>query len=257
MKKFLKIAAGVAAVIALFVGAIFYFTAGMSDAADSFFAAASEGDTASAHSYLSSDFKAGTDESELAGYLAANSLDKVRDMSWSTRKIEGGKGILSGTVTTQSGTVVPVDISFVKEDGDWKIYGIDRSSSGLQRGDPAARLPDNEAQAKLVHDTMGYFAQSVENRSMEILYANVSDTWQRQTDVAELDRIFNEFYGNISLIGLRELKPVITRPATMEDDGSMSIKGHYNGPEHRVEYDFSYVLEGAQWEILGVTINVR
>ncbi len=257
MKKFWKIAAGIAAAIALFIGAIFYFTAGMSDTADSFFAAASEGDNASAHSYLSSDFKAGTDENELAEYLAANSLDKVRDMSWSTRKIEGGKGILSGTVTTQSGTVIPVDVSFVKEDGDWKIYGLDRSSSGLQLGDSASRLPDNEEQARLIHNTMGFFAQSVENKSMDILYKNVSDTWQRQTEVAELDRIFGGFYGKVDLLPLREAKPVITRPATMEDDGSMSIKGYYDGPDNVVEYDFSYVLEGAQWEVLGITVNVR
>ena len=259
MKTFLKIAGGIVAAIALLVGAIFYFTGGMASAADEFFIASGKGDTDTAYNYLSEDFKAGTSKGELEEYLAANGLDKAIETSWSSRSINGSTGTLKGTVKTRTGGAIPVELQLVKGDNGWKIYGLQKSRAGFRADDGGAELPDKQEQMRLVHDTMGLFAASVEKQSMDGLYDNISNVWQKQTTPKELDEIFGSFYGQINLTPLQNYTPVITEPATYDagDTGPITIKGYYPDDNFEITYDFSYIHEGLDWEIFGINVEIK
>ena len=87
MKKLLKIVIGIAVFVVLVVGAVFYFTGGMTKTADAFFEAVKRQDIAAAHSYLSADFKANTDEAALKAFLSSNALLHFKKASWSNREI--------------------------------------------------------------------------------------------------------------------------------------------------------------------------
>ena len=74
MKKLIKIIIGIVVVFVLAIVAVFYFTAGMVDTADEFFAAIKKQDITAAHSFLSEDFKASTNEAALREFLTKGAV---------------------------------------------------------------------------------------------------------------------------------------------------------------------------------------
>ncbi len=136
-------------VIAALVGAILYFTSGLVDTADAFFTAVRARDVAAARSHLAEDFKASTDEAALDAFLSRGAFLSYREASWSSRAIENGRGTLEGHITTDTGGVVPVKMSFVKENGAWKIYAIGKLGAGLGSDGSTQELPPKADRVKV------------------------------------------------------------------------------------------------------------
>lgn len=131
MKTLAKVLLGIVGVIALAIAAVFYLTADMTTVADEFFRAVKTNDMDKAYTYLSDDFKAGTSKAELHDFMVSSSLSKFKEASWQSRSFHGNRGQLVGSITTVSGGVVPVTLSFVKGEGGWRIYSIQKPSAGI------------------------------------------------------------------------------------------------------------------------------
>ena len=132
MKTLLKVLLGFVGVIVLAISAVFFFTADITEAADEFFFAVKDKDMDKAYSYLSEDFQSGTTKGDLQLYLEKNSLSKFKEANWESRSINDARGDLTGSITTDSGGVVPIALSFIKGDNGWKIHSIQKPSSGVQ-----------------------------------------------------------------------------------------------------------------------------
>src|ERR1043165_5297177 len=139
--KVLKILLGIAAGIAAIVGIALYATSGIVAATDEFFAAVQRQDFAAAHGYLSEDFKATTNVAALQEFITSSALVRFKEASWSSREIRGSRGTLAGEITTQSGGVVPLKVSLVKESSLWKIASLQKPAAGLQAGPTPSGLP--------------------------------------------------------------------------------------------------------------------
>ena len=157
MKRWMKIVLGVVVVIVLAVAGGLYFTSGIVDTANDFFKAVQQKDMVKARGYLAEELKASADERTLAAFLARNALTSVKDTSCSSREVSGGKGELTGTVTTESGGTVPLKLIFVKEKDVWKIYAIQKPAAGLQTDKPSttaaaasATIPGKPEQIALI-----------------------------------------------------------------------------------------------------------
>jgi len=194
MKRLLKIVVGIVVVFVAAIIAVLYFTAGMADTANTFFAAIKKQDIATARSYLSEDFKASTDEAALTEFLSKGALLKFKEASWSNRQISGGRGVLNGEVITDTGGVVPLKLLFVKENDAWKIYGIQKPTAGLQTGESSPIVPGKSDQVALVKRSMHDFALSVNSKSMEHFHGTVSQLWQRQFTPQKLNESFGAFF---------------------------------------------------------------
>lgn len=257
MNKFLKILLGLGCVIGLAIGAVFYFSAGMVQSADGFFAAVQSGDMDSAYSYLSEDFQATTSRDDLAGYLAKNRLDQVSEASWSSRSIDGGRGTLKGSVTTVSGGVVPLTLGFVKGEDGWKIYTIQKPSSGLQQEDQPLQVPAEEELIALVNESVGYFIQSVEEGSMATFYGHVSRLWQQQFPVEKFDEVFASFYGlDADFSVLQTATPVFSAEPAIDDKGVLVVSGYYRAGTLRFQFEQMYIYEGLKWKLVGFSAYV-
>lgn len=121
--------------IALFVGLIlsvvFYATSGITEAADEFFAAARSGDDAAAYALTSQQLQNQLTSEDLGEFLEQNGLDAVVETSWASRSMENDRGELSGTVTTETGGAIPIEMGFIYEQEQWKISLIDVEAVGL------------------------------------------------------------------------------------------------------------------------------
>lgn len=257
MKKLLKIVIGLAAVFAAAIIAAFWFTSGMVNTATAFLEALKDEDFAAARVHLSEEFKAGTDEAELKQFLSETALLQYQEASWSSRQFSGGQGELEGAVTTKSGGVIPLSLTFVKENGDWKIFGIRKAPAGLQVAQ-APGIPDKAGQAALVKRSMHDFAISVNRKSMEHFRSTVSRLWQKHITTEELDNVFGVTYGaGMDLTILDNIEPIIDPVAGLDEDGMLVLTGHFPTKPDQVHFEQTYLYEGIGWKLYGFFFDIK
>ena len=258
MKKLAKIFVSIVGVIAVGLVAVFYFTSDMVSVADDFFLSARDGDIATAYSLLSDDFQSTTTQSELLAYLEDNRLVNYQEANWQNRSINGGRGELTGSITTASGGVVPISISFVKGAESWKIYSIQKPASGLQTESRAAQIPAEADQVELVRTTIREFAESINQRSMKNFYDHSSKLWQQQTTVEEFDQAFAEFYNlGADLTVLDGYSPVFDSTPLLNEDGVLVLSGYYQTNPSQFYFEQKYIYEGLGWKLIGFRANIQ
>jgi hypothetical protein len=258
MKKLMKILLGVVAVIALIVGAVFYFTSGIVDTANDFLKAAKQKDIAKARSYLSEDFKASTDEKTLEGFLANSAILNFKESSWSNRQITGGRGKLEGSITTETGGVVPIKMTFVKENGIWKIYSVQKSAAGLQSQGSSPAMPGKGDQVSLVKQSIHDFIVSVKNKNMEHFRSTVSQLWQKQHTTDQLNQAFKSIIdSSINWSVLDNLDPIMDKEPKLNDNGQLVLSGYYPTKPNQVYFEQKYIYEGISWKLVAFKIEVK
>lgn len=258
MKTLLKVVVGLAVMFIVAIGIVYWLTAGMADTANAFFQAIKKQDLAEARGYLSEDFKASTDATALNEFLTQSSILHFKEASWSNRETSGGRGELNGTIRTETGGVVPLKVMFIKENGAWKIYGIQKPTAGLQSEVSSPTVPSKTDQVVLVKRSMHEFALSVNSKSMQHFRSTVSQTWQRQVTTEQLDQVFGKAYGiGVDLTVLDKIEPVLDGQVALGKNGELVLRGYYATRPDQVSFEQSYVYEGIGWKLLGFGFNIK
>jgi len=120
-------------VIALIIGgvvaALFGLTSlfsGPTEPAKQFITDLSTGKTQEAYQDTANIFKEATTEAQFDEFLDAFGLiQDVHEVNLTSVSIENDVATVSGSVTTNDGTVAPVEVILVKEGGDWKVASLD------------------------------------------------------------------------------------------------------------------------------------
>ncbi len=261
MKLLLKLVGGFVVLLVGGIAAVFYLTSGMVDEVDSFFAAVKERNTEQAYEMLAGEFKRTTSLEALDQFLHGADLYGAKETNWTNRQFSGDQGTVNGSVTTASGSTTPLEISFVKEEGQWKILGIHKVQAGLQEktadGKLALSLPPEEAQVKLVKEAMRNFGVSINAKDMTAFHQHISQMWQSQFDTAKLEQAFGKLYemdGDLTKVS--NLSPVFQEPAKLDEKGVMHIAGFFPTTPKQVKFEQKYIQEGTQWKLLGFNINI-
>lgn len=253
MKELLKIVIGLVGAVVLAIMGLFHLAAGrMTEVADEFFAAVQKQDIAAAHSYLSEDFKASTDEAALKQFLTARALLAFEQTAWSDRHIASGLGQLDGEISTESGSV-PLKLQFLKEGGAWKIYAIH-----LQSEETSAGLPLRLDQVALVKRAMADFGISTRDHDMKHFHSVIALRWQRQTTPEKLSEVFAEAMSRrLDFTVLEHLEPVIEPAMELDEDGKLILKGYFPTSPNRVNFTHTYEYEGLEWKLVGFRFSIR
>lgn len=118
--------------------------------------------------------------------------------SWESRSINGGRGSLIGSITTESGGIVSITLSIVKGENGWKIYSIQKPPPGIQEESSPIQMPSEQEQVQLVSKSMRVFAESVNDQSMAKYYSHVSNLWQQQFTIERFDEAVSDFSISVS-----------------------------------------------------------
>ena len=244
MRKLIKILSGIVVIVVVVSTTIFYFNSGVEDA--------------DAYSILSEEFKSSTSLNDLKEYISKNSINNFKESSWESSSINGDRGILTGSVTTQPGSVIPLRLNFVKGEAGWKIYSLQKPSSGAQEEVVESQLPTENEQIELVSRSMNVFAISVNEQSMQKFYDHISALWKKQFSIKK----FNEVYGSLFGVGadLRALNnhtPHLTSKAVINEGGILLLTGHYHTKPSGVLFQQKYIYEGFGWKLLGFSIDFK
>jgi len=126
LPKWVKILLGLGVIAAIIVAVGFVATGGAAKVADQQIALMKAGDIEGAYNLTSKAFQAATSLSQFEDFVSrATPLSKYKEYSFTERKIEGDAATLSGTTMGEDGTVYKLEYRLVKEDGKWRILGID------------------------------------------------------------------------------------------------------------------------------------
>lgn len=261
MKRVFKIlgtlAGGAVFLVALAIGAIFYLTSDMVRVGDKFFDAAASQDMEQAYEYLSEDFRAATSKDDLLAYLRKNSMTSFKETNWESRSINGGRGELVGSITTEPGGVVPVTLNFVKGENGWRIYSIQKPSAGVHEDSSAKNAPSIAERKRIVAKSTGVFAHSVAEGRMSKFHSHISKLWQRQITPAELRGQFRPFFeADLDLTVLDNYSPIIDR-SFVDENGTLVIEGHYETRPSQAHFKQQYIYEGIAWKLVGFRLELR
>lgn len=126
IKKALIVIGAVATPIAIIFIVAFSATQPLVKTANAYFDALKKGEIEKSYQeYTSIEFRKDISLADYTAQLEKDSpLKHEEKVSFNSRKVSGELGYLSGTITTDYGSVVAIDISFVKEGGVWKIAGF-------------------------------------------------------------------------------------------------------------------------------------
>jgi hypothetical protein len=125
LKIVLGIAAGLAVVIAIAVTVALWATSGLIEPIERQLAALKAGNIEAAYAETSEAFHQATPVDKFTAFVEQfPMLKNVASHSFSSRSVENGVGKVSGTLTSPTGGVTPVEYQLVKENEAWKILYI-------------------------------------------------------------------------------------------------------------------------------------
>lgn len=256
MKTLLKIVVGLFVIAGLIVALAFYFTSDLSKTADEFFTAVKAKDYGKASQYLSEDFRAATSQTELAAFLDRSAITAFKSASWSNRSVSNGRGELDGSITTDSGGVVPIKLGFVKENGNWRIHSLYKPKAGLAGDNAAPPLPTDAEVAALVKAALHQFALSANAKDFSGFHKYISHLWQTEITVEKLNDVFKPFMA-IDLLPLDDMTPEFDGAPSTSDTGTLTVKGHYPTRPSQVIFELGFVYEGVGWKLVKVNLNIK
>lgn len=259
MKKFFIVLGSVAAVLALILTVVFYATSGAVRTADAFFASVAHGDMETARGFLSTEFQSSTSDEELLAFIEESGLDEYVSSDWGGRAVDTSSGTLSGKVITRSGAAIPLTMTFVRENGQWKIYYIERESSGINLATKEQlALPDRKEASEIVQATTSAFAEAVNAKDLSGFHASASTQFQEQVPLEQLNEHFAAFLNQeIDLSILADFEPMFTADPALSADGVLRLEGYFPTTPSRAHFSYSFVHDGDGWKLLGIDFNVR
>ena len=234
MKLIVKILGILIALGVLGAGAAFYFTGDLVESADSFFTKVKSGDYEEAYSETSQAFKSSVSYDDFMAFMGKSSLVQYKEASWGSRSINNSIGRLDGTASLNDGSSVPMFIEFTKEDSEWKIYHIEKKAAGVSSDKPNLsdlKAPEKADMIKIVKESTLEFAKSIAAKNMTIFHKHISKLWAKQYSVDKLTQAYGGLFKMKSnWLTLNQKNPTITKEATINEKGILSVEGFY--PSH-------------------------
>lgn len=258
MKRvFIVVLVVVLLIVALIMG-IFLMTSGATKTANGFFQAVQENDWDAAAVFLSEDFKAATSREELMNFLQNSALLNYKGVSWSSRSVSGRTGELEGSVETEDGGRIPVNIALVKEEGGWKILSINKPDAGLVKSESRKVVPDDDTLRSMTDSCFQMFARAVNAEDFNEFYAGISELWKSQTDAVSLGENFRVFMDNdIDFTALEELDAIFSEAPFIDDKDILRLNGYYPTQPAATYFKLGYIYEHPHWKLSGINVSIK
>lgn len=243
--------------VVLLVVGIFALTRPVVDASEQFLALLGQGKVAEAYASTADGFRARQDEASFTEAVKQLGLTDFSSVSWQNRQIENQEGAAEGTVTSSSGGVKPVAIRLVQERGQWMVVGVRYGGVDLLTFKSSPPVPASADLERMVAETLLRFNQAVGAKDFTDFYSTLSEVWKKETTPQRLRQLFQEFIDkNIDIGSIKDVKPSVAPPATVNNKGTLVIAGHYATPPSQVRFELEYAHERGDWKLSSIAVNV-
>ena len=120
-------------------------------------------------------------------------------------------------------------MQLTRDDGDWKIFGINTVTPGVNAN--VGPIPTLEEATALVTETTRRFAQSVKNDRFEPLYSAASQNLRRDVPEEKMVSTFASYATEDEYLAtVLSVDPYLTSRPQLGDDKSLLLEGFYARP---------------------------
>ncbi len=255
MKKFLGL---LLALIIGLVGIYYYLTLAMIETADNFFASVKENNLSKAEAYLSEGFKKNTPRAALIQYLRNYHIGDYQEIHWGYKRIihladQGKSASLEGVMVNKAGLSSPLILQFKKEQGGWKIFAIQKVLTDAEKKEQKI-LAEYKQMARLNLHNLG---EALADNNMSKFYESISDIWQKETSVKELNKIYGVFKEKgVNLLALDRAVPQLT-VASIDKNKILTLAGYYVLGKNRLIFREKFVVQKRVWKLAGLSIEIK
>jgi hypothetical protein len=135
MKLWKKILIGIGVFILLIILISSSATSGIVKVSEKQLKLISSGDMKGAYALTSGEFQGSVSYEKFLSYINNYEvLKNYKSHGFSSKEVQGNTGTITGKITAQNGTVMPVEYKFVKEKGEWKILSLDLNPASANAG---------------------------------------------------------------------------------------------------------------------------
>ena len=240
--------------IAMLVSTVAFLTSGIVSSADGFFTEIANENYGAAHGFLSETLQKDVSVEQLRTVSEQNNWTEFESAYWNNRSINNGTGELDGSLTTNTGGTIPISMTFVKENSDWKIAFFGEVGSGELT---ASDIPSNEEARELADEWTTEFCKAVSGNDFSKFREKTAQEFQDTVSLEELSNTFSQFVElNMDLKWVREHEPVIDPEPSITANGLLRLQGYYP-VQPKVVFDFEFLRRANNWELMSVDFNVN
>ena len=119
------------------------------------------------------------------------------------------------------------------------------------------KIPSEVELKAMTLESLLDFNKSVQAGDFTVLYDSLSKIWQDQTTPAKLKALFQSFVDKeIDISPIKKVEPVFNKPAEIDSDEVLIVRGYYPTKPKRVIFQLKYYSENSNWKLVGIKIDV-
>jgi hypothetical protein len=239
-----------------------------------FFEQIAAGQAREAYESASFNFKAQQNAKAFEATVKDLKLTEYAGAQFETENRERTSVRLRADLKLKNGESVPLIVTVNRETGAWRVFSI-RSPRSPTTGlienrfslvgkaatltDLANRpMPDDEAQRRLVRETLLSFNDAVQQQSFSDFYEGVSKAWRAQLTKGQLQRAFQPFLDKkVDISGIKNVEAVFDPAPAINSDGLLVLTGSYPTSPYKVFFALKFIYELPNWKLFGIDVNLR
>jgi len=122
----------------------------------------------------------------------------------------------------------------------------------------AQKVPSAEHQEVLIKASLLSFNDANVTGNYTVFHAKLSKPFRDQFPPDKLADIFKEFRNKrIDFDIIAAKRPVSTEEPKIGDNNVLSIKGYFDTPPTRVNYDLAFIMSEGEWRLIKVDVDVK
>lgn len=256
IKIIVGVVCGVIGFVVLVGSIVLYATRGLVTAADTFFSQIASGDTKVAFESTSEQFGSEGTLKDFEAFVKAKRITEYVSGKWTERSVKNNIGKLEGNLVLKDGGTLPIILNFVKEDGQWKIYGfnlLEAEASEIKE----KTIPSDVEINNLVKDSLVSFGQAIKKHDFTDFYNNsISESSKTRITPEKFQEIFGDMKISevLSQKELETKKPILIVPPAIKDN-QLVIKGYYSTKDYDYTFKLGYEYEYPNWKLVSIGVN--
>jgi hypothetical protein len=130
----------------------------------------------------------------------------------------------------------------------------------MSMGPSAAQspAPDDFTREVLTRATLLTFNDANLTGIYDVLRAKSASPFQEAYTPEQLADIFKVFRDqNINLVAVAAMQPVEDAAPSFNEDGVMTLTGHFETTPQQIKYEIDLLLEAGSWKMIGINVDIE
>ena len=144
----------------------------------------------------------------------------------------------------------------IREGDKWKVAAVSLGGIELSTIRFVAPVPAEIQLEELVMETLMRLNQAVKTADFTAFHEQSSMMWKKQITPQGMQKAFQVYIDNkVDFSSYKNAKPQFEPPASVDQQGVLTIKGRFAVQPNPLGFNLQYVRENASWKLLGIFLT--